>query len=232
MEISFIVFCYNEAETIEEVVLKVSSFAKETKNSEIIVVNDGSNDKTSEILDTLVHNNKNLIIINHPKNAGIGIALRSGYAKSKYEYICAIPGDGQFDISELNNITPFTNDFFYSFYRTQTGYNYYRQSLTLFNRLFNRFILGITLRDVNWIKVYRKEQLDMVKPQLTSSLVESEICAKLKKHNITPIEIQSNYLARKHGVAKGGSWKTLKKAMADMINLWWVVYKYRPSNRF
>jgi len=159
------------------------------------------------------------------------MALKSGYLSASQEYVCAIPGDGQFDISELMRVNSFYNNVYYSFYRPFTNYSWYRKFLTWVNRIFNQYVLAVYLRDVNWIKVYRKDQLVMVKPQLKSSLIESEICAKLYKCGIMPIEIPSNYLQRSFGKAKGGNWSTLNKAIAETTKLWWVVSNFTPQKK-
>lgn len=192
-------------------------------NYEIIVVDDGSTDKTSAICQNIATHNQNVKLICHKKNLGIGMALRCGYQNARFEYVCAVPGDGQFNISELTQVRPFDNSIYYSFYRLETNYSWYRSILTWFNRFFNQHMLAIYLRDVNWIKVYRKEQLELVDPQLKSSLIESEICAKLYKLKILPIEIPSQYHLRAYGDSKGGNWNTLSKAALETIKLWWLV---------
>lgn len=85
------------------------------------------------------------------------------------------------------------------------------------------------MRDVNWIKVYRKEHLDFTQPQLTSSIVESEICAKLIQSGVLPIEIPSVYHPRKTGQAKGGSWNTLRKVLSEMRALYNVTHNFRAK---
>lgn len=232
MKISIVIFCFNEEATLESVFAKTIALQKSLKNDfEIIIVNDGSFDNTSVVCSKIEAAHPFVKIIHHKKNLGIGMALKSGYAAATKEYVCAIPGDGQFNVDELAVVKPFNVSTYYAFYRPQTNYNIYRKCLTWFNRLFNQHILAVYLRDVNWIKVYRKEHLNLVKPQLKSSLIESEICAKLYKEKILPIEIPSVYLPRQGGVSKGGSWKTLRKAMAETIKLWWLVITYQPSNR-
>ncbi len=233
MEIALIIFCYNEEGAVANTISSAKMFLERFADRfQIILVNDGSVDNTMKICSEFCFSDKRISLINHERNVGIGMALKSGYEFAEMEYVCAIPGDGQFDIYELSAIKPFTNKVFYSFYRTQTNYSFYRKSLTRFNRLFNQHALGIYLRDVNWIKVYRNEQLNAIKPELTSSLIESEICAKLYKSGITPIEIPSKYLNRKSGVSRGGSWFTLKKAIADIAKLWIVVIRFKPNIRF
>lgn len=232
MNISIIIFCYNERDNLAKTIEQATSVLPSiSKNYEIIIVNDGSTDDTVALAMHYTDKFTFIEVVSHPQNMGIGQALRTGYNRAQFEYVCAIPGDGQFDVSELKAIQPFNQSAFYSFYRTHTNYNSYRKALTWLNRLFNQHVLGMYLRDVNWIKVYRKEQLSMVNTELTSSLVESEICAKLYRHGVLPIEIPSAYLERKFGVSRGGGWKTLSKAILDLFFLFWVVVTYQPSEK-
>lgn len=225
MKISLVIFCYNEAGNIEKVVVQaIRTISEITDEFEVFIINDGSNDGTKELIDKLSSENNLITCIHHAKNLGIGMALLSGYKAANLDYICAIPGDGQFDIEELKQVRPFENDTYYSFYRPETNYNFYRKVLTWLNKLYNQHFLGIYLRDVNWIKVYRKEQIVMVNPKLKSSLVESEICARLYKKEVLPIEIPSKYLARASGQAKGGSFKILRKVIPETIELFWAIH--------
>ena len=226
MKISIIIFCYNERENVEAVLLDVLAMAQNTFSAcEIIVVDDGSTDGTQELFEKY----SSIRYIKHTNNRGIGEALRTGYEAATMEYVSAIPGDGQFDVKEFAVIRPFNFYQFYSFYRPVTNYNLYRKTLTWMNKVFNAYFIGLHLRDVNWIKVYRREQLDYTQPQLKSSIVESEICAKLMKSGVRPIEIPSIYHNRKTGEAKGGSWNTLRKAMAEMVALYSAVHAFHSS---
>ena len=229
MNITFVIFCFNERKNIESVILSTLHVANTLSSTyEIIVVDDGSTDGSEEVIKQYPQ----LKYIRHATNKGIGTALQTGYSSASKEFVCAIPGDGQFDVSELLQLKPFGFYTIYSFYRPETNYNYYRRLLTTGNKLFNRFFLGIKLKDVNWIKVYRKDQLNFVQPQLRSSLVESEICAKLIKSGCSAIEIPSAYLERKAGISTGGSWKTLSKAITEIIELCKEVYSFNKKPKF
>ncbi|MCO5233305.1 MAG: glycosyltransferase family 2 protein [Chitinophagales bacterium] len=228
MEWSIIIFCYNEEGNITKVIQNTISFLQNStyNNSEIIIVNDGSTDDTAREINQFEGKFSNLKIINIPKNKGIGNALNTGYHNATRDYICAVPGDGQFDIKELAQVGAFLENEFVTFYRVQNNYDWYRGFLTKMNTLFNRYFLKIDISDVNWIKVYRKHQIKPEFRELNSSLVESEITAKLIKRGYVHIDYPSQYHQRVYGKAKGGSWKTLKKAMYELFKLYLIVLKF------
>ena len=91
----------------------------------------------------------------------------------------------------------------------------------------NHAFLGLRMNDVNWVKVYKNNQLQYLDLTMTSSLVESEICAKLVADGVECVELESKYLERKHDDSKGGAMKTVVQALGDMFKLICVVYKYK-----
>lgn len=198
-------------------------------NFEIIIVNDGSVDASHGIIQKAIEGKSYFNYQVHKKNLGIGQSLRTGYSLATKENVCAVPGDCQFNFKELLFCPKFSASEFISFYRRRTHYNLYRSFLNHFNRVVNQVFLGLSMHDVNWIKVYKKSQLDKLDFQLTSSLIESEICAKLFAQNIPCIEIESEYLDRLQDETKGGSLKTVKQAVSDLYKLIMITRKFKRN---
>tara|TARA_B100000497_G_C7686169_1_gene415922 strand:+ start:1970 stop:2674 length:705 start_codon:yes stop_codon:yes gene_type:complete len=229
---SLIIFLYNEQGNIKRAIQGAEEVLKQIapKGYELIVVNDGSTDDSDRIIRETILGKSNISYHKHDSNSGIGAALRSGYNMAKMENVCAVPGDCQFNFKELLLCPSFSEDKFISFYRRRTNYNPYRMFLNHFNRLLNYLVLGLKLRDVNWIKVYKNSQLTPLRLEVTSSLVESEICAKLFIKKVKCIEIESEYLDRLEDESKGGALKTVKQAASDLFKLIKVVRNFKVQN--
>lgn len=94
--------CYNDAKTIGKLVTDTDRILKRiSRDHEIIVVNDGSFDNSSQVLKDWQQKIKALRVINHQKNRGYGGALKSGFRAVRKELIFYTDGDGQYDVSEL-----------------------------------------------------------------------------------------------------------------------------------
>lgn len=222
--------CYNEEESIEKVLdTCFDILSKMTNDFEVLVINDGSKDNSLSIITKYKAEKRNdLIIINHEKNKGIGEALCSGYKNATKENVLITCGDGQFDLNELLPFKEIDDKTVLALYRKEnTSYSLHRNILSYFNKLFNKIFLGLTLKDVNWVKIYKLNELKKFDLKIRSSLIESEICSKLHFNGNRFIEIESRYLERIGGESKGASFKIVKQALFDMLSLVIEITKFR-----
>jgi len=197
-------------------------------NNEIIIVDDGSTDNSGEIVRKAAESFTNIKAVYHPRNLGIGRALRSGYAAVQYENVSAVPADGQFNVAELIPYANIPEKTLVSFYRKENDiYSLKRNGLSFANRKLNANLLGLNLRDVNWVKIYKRAELEKLDVKLRSSLVESEICAKLMLRKNKMIERESVYRPRKTGQSKGASFLVVFRAALETLKLVCVVNLFR-----
>lgn len=225
---SVIIYCYNEVSNIADVIKKtIHTLDQLTDTWEIVIVNDGSDDGSDEVIKQFV-NGKQIRMIKHSSNEGIGKALLTGYGAVNNEVITAIPADGEFNPEELLQAKHLGEDEFISFYRIfNSTYTTYRDLLSQTNRLINRFFLGLRMRDVNWVKVHRLKNFKRISLKLNSSLVESEICSKLVIDGLQLVEIPSIYYERPAGESKGASFKIVSQAALETMKLIFSVLIYR-----
>ena len=100
MKISVVIPCKNEAENLAFLLDEVDT-AFVGRDHEVIVVNDGSSDRTGEVLDARMRSNPRLRHIRHDKSAGQSAAVRSGVFAATGAIICTMDGDGQNDPAYL-----------------------------------------------------------------------------------------------------------------------------------
>ena len=104
--------CYNEEANFNNVVRKVLRVLNGTQiDYELIIVDDGSADKTGQNADQLTNKNSSIKVIHHTFNLGYGAALKSGFKTASKELIFYMDGDGQFDISYLPPLLSLMNKY-------------------------------------------------------------------------------------------------------------------------
>ncbi len=96
---------YNEEKMLAKTTQGVDEVLKKIANDyEIIIVDDGSKDKTGEIADKLASQNKKIKVIHHLVNRGYGAAVKSGLYTARFPWVVLIDADGQFDFGEIINL--------------------------------------------------------------------------------------------------------------------------------
>jgi glycosyltransferase involved in cell wall biosynthesis len=221
--------CYNEEATIAKVVDDVQKVLKRiSTENEILIVDDQSTDRSRDIIRGLEQEHANVRAIYHDKNLGIGGTIRDIYFNAKYENVTFIPGDAQFDPGELLPYANVEEKTFISFYRQENlVYSSYRKTLSFLNKLVNRTFIGLEMKDVNWVKVYKRKELENLDIMIKSSIIESEICAKLNILGYRPIEVLSKYHPRVAGKSRGASFKNVMRVSFETVKLFGSVRQFR-----
>ena len=105
MEISAVLPAYNEVNNLAEVVRGLLAALREVASHfEIIIVDDGSEDGTKELADSLARENDSIRVVHHQTNLGYGAALRSGFAIAGLPWIFFTDADGQFEPREISKL--------------------------------------------------------------------------------------------------------------------------------
>ncbi|NND35271.1 MAG: glycosyltransferase family 2 protein [Saprospiraceae bacterium] len=228
------IICFNERGTIAQVFQAVWQLLNDGKRKfEIILVDDASTDGSKEIIQDIAERHPQSVkTILHEKNQGIGEAIRAVYFNAKMENVVFVPGDGQFEVAELQPYLSFDNMKYICFYRRENQtYSGFRNALSYLNKLYNKLFLGLTLRDVNWVKAYKTEVIQNLDLKMHSSVIESEICAKLNYLKYTPVEVESKYLPRSYGQSKGASLQNIMRVFRELSKLTAILLHFKLSTR-
>ncbi len=106
IEVSVLIPAYNEEGSLAETVKVISEYSKYLKAMEIVVINDGSADRTSEIAKTLP-----VKLIEHDQNQGYGAALKNGMRAAKYDYILIADADGTYPLEDIPKLADDADQF-------------------------------------------------------------------------------------------------------------------------
>lgn len=216
---------WNEEENIETVVKKAIPIAGNIAEKwEIIMVDDGSMDKTLEIAQRLVQSNKNLRVISHSPNRGYGAALKEGLNSAKYKYVVFNDGDGQFDFSEVTKFAEYISDadMVIGFRKKRRDHNLGKRVLLMyFLKAWDFILFGFNFKDIDCaFKMFTRKALDTIGPlRSEGAMISTEILAKAKKKNLKIVEIGVEHYPRKFGAQSGANLPVLIRALLESLML-------------
>jgi glycosyltransferase involved in cell wall biosynthesis len=190
--LSVVLPAYNEEENIlRAVTAAMDVLAHLTEKWEVIVVDDGSRDRTAAIVtELLAEHHPRVRLLKHPVNQGYGAAIRSGFMASRHDLVFYTDADNQFDVAELAYMLPMMNE-----YDVVVGFRVYRfdppMRLTVswaYNRLV-RLLFRVRVRDVDCsFNLFRREVIDKITIETDNFFVDTELVAKVRKWNFRMAE--------------------------------------------
>jgi len=220
---------YNEEGNIKNTIEKAINVLNKLslKNYEIIVINDGSKDKTGQIVEDLIKKNDHIRLITHNINQGYGEAIKDGLYNSKFDWIVYNDSDGQFDFSEVTRFLAKADQA-----DIIVGYRINRKDpwIRKFNAwgwtLLANTLLRVGVKDVDCaFKLINKKVIDSI-PHLESrrgGMVNPELLAKAKRAGFRIVEIGVHHYPRTTGVQTGANLKVIFKSFSDLFKLWWKI---------
>lgn len=217
---------FNEEANIVSTVQKAVGVLKnlKIKNWEIIIINDGSRDKTEEKAERLAKENNNIEVINQP-NGGYGMALRSGYYHAKYQHIVYTDSDGQFDFSEVTKfIDKIDEADLVIGYRIKRNDPFIRLVFAKGWAISLFIFFGFWLKDVDCgFKMINKKVLEKIPPleSTRGGMINAELVIKAKNAGFKVVQIGVNHYPRTAGKPTGASFKVIIKSFHDLLILWW-----------
>jgi glycosyltransferase involved in cell wall biosynthesis len=193
-----------------------------TDDLELILVNDGSKDRTGEIIDKLAKEYPEIVAKHHEVNRGYGAALRTGFSSCTKEFIFYTDGDGQFDAAEISKLIPLIeNAGVVSAYRIDRKDPWNRK---LNAWLYNTFLLiffRLNVRDVDCaFKLYRAKYFDKVQLRSDGALIDAEVLIKLKKAGARIVQVGVHHYPRLVGEQTGSKLKVILKTAREIRQNW------------
>lgn len=228
-ELSVFFPAYNEEKNLKKTVTSAIEVLKDIADKwEVIIVNDGSTDRTGEVAKQIVKQYpKQVKLITHNPNRGYGAALKSGMYNSKYKWIAFTDSDGQFDFSEIDRfivkqretdadlVIGYYLDRKVPFYRI-LGSNIWEMSVFL--------LFGLWVKDIDCgFKMFRKKVVEEI-PQLEAErgpFITSEFLIKAKDAGFKIEEVGVSHFAREHGAATGADLDVIISGLTDLVKLWY-----------
>lgn len=215
---------YNEEDSIASTVEGVVKVLKDLKlNWELLVVNDGSKDKTAEVVKELEKRYPGVKLVNHEKNQGYGRALKTGFKEAKYPWVAFVDSDGQFDFSEIKKLLVHTDEADVVLgYRLNRADPFQRRIFTWGWKMLAMVLLGLNVRDYSCgFKLIKKKVIEDISPiESEEKVTQIEMLIKAKKKGYKFAEVGVHHYPRTAGMATGANLAVVLKSFSDMVKLW------------
>lgn len=223
MKISVVIPCYNEKDTIEEIVLAVR--AAPVPEKEIIVVDDGSSDGTIPVLKEKIAVLVDKIIF-HECNRGKGAALRSGFQAASGDIVLVQDADLEYDPQEypllLDPIQSGKADVVYGSRfmggRAHRVVYFWHMVGNRFLTLLSNMLTNLNLTDMETCyKAFRREVLAKIAIEEDHFGFEPEITAKVAKSGCRVFEVGVSYNGRTYEEGKKIGWRDGFRAIYAIV---------------
>lgn len=203
IDVTFLVPAFNEQENLPVVVDGIREFATPIlgERYEILVYEDCSRDQSAAVADDLAHGGRDVRVLHNPVNRGMAFAMIESLRTARGEWIFLVPGDDQFDYSEIPRFLEARSgvDFVISYYSNPESRPMVRRvSSKAFHRIV-RMLFDIPYRYYNWILVYKRDLFSRLPLSTSGHLISSEMVYLAHHAGLRIREIPSRLKMRTRG---------------------------------
>lgn len=222
LRVSIALPAYNEEPNIEDAIREATEAAERLFNEhEIVVVDDGSTDRTAELVQAICRADPRVRLVRHGRNRGYGEAVRSGFLASRLDYVFLTDADLQFDMGELERLIPFAGTV-----DVVAGYRRNRQDAPvrlLFAYAWNmlvRVLFYVPVRDIDCaFKLFDRRVLEEIDIESVGAMVSTELMVKLGRSGVSVVEVGVSHRPRRAGEARGASPRVIATGLYELIRM-------------
>lgn len=232
-ELTLVLPAFNERESIGPCVSRALEVLPGlVSDFEIVVVDDGSADGTSDVLRPLLdEHHPRLRVLRHERNAGYGAALRTGFAAANGALVFYTDSDNQFDIAELAGLIPLLDEA-----DVAVGFRVYRFDpvirifLSWGYNVLVRLLFRVRVHDVDCsFKLFRREVIDSFTLGSTDFFVDTELLARSRKAGFVIVEKGVRHYPRRAGATTVRP-SDVPRTLLTVARMWRDIH-FGPSRR-
>ena len=235
--LTFFFPAYNEEENVTETVGRALDEigALVDGSIEVLVIDDGSTDRTPELADALAASDPR-VRVHHQQNRGYGGALRAGFGNAAGELICFSDGDLQFDLREMSRLLARLEDPTRRRVDGVIGYRIKRSDpphRIFIAKTYNAIVsalFGLRVRDIDCaMKLFRREVFDGLPLETDSPFLSAELLIKLRARGTRLAQVGVNHYPRAAGTNTGASFRKIMRTFRDIGRLRLALWTRRAA---
>ncbi len=197
-------------------------------NYEILVCNDGSSDRTEEIIEGLASTLPRMRVLRHPRNLGIRATFEHLYEEASLEFVFLNSTDRQWKTSLLFDLLPLTRDWdIIIASRKDKYYGLTRQVVSWGFNTLPSLLFGVRTFDAGAVKLVRREIIERFPIVSQSPFSEAERLIRAARAGYRITQCRVEIARRETGKARGVSTKSVIEAFKDIGRVWLALRKER-----
>lgn len=224
VSLSVVIPAYNEETNIEANLPKaLATLRRMVGTFELILVDDCSKDRTGEIADRLAEEHPELVVVHNEVNLRQGGSLARGFALAKHDWVIHNAMDYPFDFEDLPLLLEHLPgaDIVVASRKSYPGITAPRRFVSFANRALLWTLFGATVKDYNFIQLYRRTLLQSMKTfSQATSFITPEKIIRAHSGGLRVVEVDVEYHRREVGTPSSANWKNVRRALGDMGQLW------------
>ncbi len=217
--LSIVLPAFNEQGNITDALDRAQAVAERLcEDYEIIVVDDGSKDRTAELVTRRSAEDPRVRLVRHERNLGYGEALRTGFETAKLDLVFFTDADNQFDLDELERLMPLIEKV-----DVVAGYRIDRQDPPMrrfFAKGWNilvRMLFYVPVRDIDCaFKLFRRSVFERIDLESIGAMVNTELMVKLARSGASVVEVGVTHHPRKAGRPSGANPRVIARAFREL----------------
>jgi dolichol-phosphate mannosyltransferase len=232
--LSLVIPAFNEEAGIAAAIAEADdALARLGGDYEILIVDDGSRDRTFAVATEAALTRPNVRVLRHETNRGYGAALRTGFETARGGKVAFTDADCQFDLADLAELVPIADEVpVVVGFRVARQDPWRRRFLSRGYNLLTRTLLGTRVRDCDCaLKVFRRDALQHLLPNSTNFFVNTEMLTRARQCRFGIAEVGVRHRPRLRGQSTV-SMSDVPKTLATLLPFWWskVLFPARPDD--
>ena len=240
--VSLLCWAYNEEDSIQEYLERATRLMEgSVEDYEIVLIDDGSTDRTFEIAESFQQKNSKLKIFRNEKNLNVGISGQRAIQRASKEFLFWQTIDWSYDISNLRVLLEYLKTYdivqgvrgksidgergllrlLDGSYLTRRSDTVRKAMVSLINYFLIRFLFRVPLSDFQNVTFYPAKWIQSIRYESKSSFGNPEGLIKSYWKEKVIKEVPIDFIPRSKGTAKGTKLKAIKSSVQDIFKLWW-----------
>ncbi len=250
--VSLITYGFNEELAVQEFLENALKMLSEIAiEYEIVFIDDGSTDKTKQIVKTFSERHPEVRLFTNETNKGTGFSFKKAVKKAKNDFIFWQMVDWCYDLKNIRTFLELTNHYdivvgirpspvrlvshipvIKSIFRIKSrADNFWRAVVSLGNYYIIKLLFGSNFHDYQNVHIYPRDILQNMKLAGESSFLSPEALMRAQSAGKTFIEVPIGFFPRRVGEAKGFSIKNVSMTMRDILKVWFSWgWRFRLKN--